>query len=122
MTEQDTNGQAKPDTIRCPKCGHENPLTAYFCITCHTILIHRCPNCWHEQRQGSVCDNCGTNFALYWELQVERTMEEENRIWWDKLIAGAATFFQFISLPFCGVTATLRALVLRSLFGRLSNR
>lgn len=108
--------------ITCPKCGNENPKTAYFCITCHAILIHRCPNCWHEQRNGMVCEKCGTNFALYWQLQLQAAMEEENRLWWDKLGAGIGKFLQIVSLPFYGLAGAIRALALRFIVPRILNR
>jgi len=108
--------------ITCRKCGNENPASAYFCTTCHAILIHRCPNCWHEQREGMVCKNCGTNFALYWQLQLEQTMEEENRLWWDKLGAGIGKFLQIVLLPLYGLAGAIRTLVLRFVASRLTSR
>jgi hypothetical protein len=108
--------------IICPKCASENSDTAYFCTTCHAILMHRCPNCWHEQRDGTVCEKCGTNFALYWQLQLQEAMEEENRLWWDKLGAAIGKFLQIVSLPFYGLAGVIRALVLRFIVPRLLNR
>ena len=99
--------------VRCPKCGHENPAEAHFCTTCHQVLIHRCPKCWHEQRSGGNCEKCGTNFALYRELAFERAMEEENRLWWDKLWAGLQVFAQFSSVPFLSLTGIARSLAAR---------
>jgi uncharacterized membrane protein YvbJ len=98
---------------RCPKCGRENPGGAYFCTNCHQILIHRCPKCWHEQRQGGTCEKCGTNFALYWELAFERAAEEENLLWWDKLWAGILVFLQLMSIPFISFAGVLRTLTAR---------
>jgi hypothetical protein len=63
----ETGPPVNTQSVACPKCGRSNPGTAYFCTTCHQILIHRCPKCWHEQRAGAVCEKCGTCFALYWE-------------------------------------------------------
>lgn len=108
--------------ISCPNCGNENPDTAYFCITCHAILIHRCPHCWHEQRDGMVCEKCRTNFALYWQLQLQAAMEEENRLWWEKLGAGIGKFLQIVTLPLYGLAGAIRALVLRFIVPRLFNR
>ena len=118
---------AKPITVdaqttTCPKCGHANPGTAYFCISCHQILIHRCPRCWHEQRAGAVCEKCGTCFAHYWEQAFERAVEEENRVWWAKLASGAQAFLQILFLPFMSLGAILRTLVVRLFALRLSNR
>ena len=100
-------------TLHCPKCGRENSSTAHFCITCHQVLIHRCPKCWHEQRQGGNCEKCGTNFALYWELAFERAVEEENRLWWDKLWAGLQLFLQLVGVPFITLAGTIRSLAAR---------
>jgi hypothetical protein len=108
--------------VACPKCGHANPGTAYFCISCHQILIHRCPNCWHEQRAGVLCEKCGTCFALYWEEAFERAVEEENRVWWAKLAAGAEAFLQILQVPFIGLAGILRTLLTRLFALRFSNR
>jgi zinc-ribbon domain len=110
------------DTVLCPKCGKGNPAAAHFCIACHAILIHRCPNCWHEQRQGGACEKCGTNFALYWELDLERSMKEQDRITWDKFLAGASDFAQILLLPFTSLGGLLRVLVARLIALRLSDR
>jgi hypothetical protein len=106
----------------CPKCGRENPGSAYFCISCHQILIHRCPKCWHEQRTGAICEKCGTCFALYWEQAFERAVEEENRVWWAKLAAGAQAILQLLFLPFMSLGGILRTLIARLVALRLSNR
>jgi hypothetical protein len=108
--------------MQCPKCGNANPDTAEFCITCHAILIHKCPKCWHEQRQGGVCENCGTNAALFLELQVERSMQLEDRIWWDKLWAGISTYTQVVFLPVMGLRGILQSLIARLVSYRMSNR
>lgn len=110
------------DTVACPKCGHENSGAAEFCTSCHAILLHRCPNCWHEQRQGGVCEKCGTNFALYWEMDLERSMKEQDRIKWDKFLAGADAFAQILLLPFAGFGGALRALIGWFISLRLSDR
>lgn len=108
--------------IACPKCGHANTNTAFFCTQCHYVLIHRCPNCWHEQREGLRCEKCGTNFALYGELQIEESMAEENRLWWAKFWAGVSVYVQVVLLPFMTVGTLLRSLVVRAISSRLSNR
>lgn len=101
------------DLIECPKCGHSNSKLAHFCCNCHAVLIRRCPNCWHEQRSGIVCEQCGTNIALALELAFEHQMEEDARIHRDKMIARAATVWQLALLPFTSLGGMLRALVLR---------
>ena len=113
---------AETQSVACPKCGRANPATVYFCTTCHQILIHRCPKCWHEQRAGAVCEKCGTCFALYWEQAFERAVEEENRMWWAKLAAGAQAYLQILFVPVMSLGAILRTLVVRLFALRLSNR
>jgi predicted RNA-binding Zn-ribbon protein involved in translation (DUF1610 family) len=108
--------------VVCPKCGQSNLETAHFCTVCHQVLIHRCPKCWHEQRAGSVCEKCGTCFALYWEMALERAMEEEDRVWWAKLGAALKAFVQILTIPFLSLGAILRMLVIRLLAIRSSGR
>jgi uncharacterized membrane protein YvbJ len=109
-----------PDSVECPKCGYANPATAYFCIQCHAILIRRCPNCWHEQRQGLVCEKCGTNFALAAELALEKSQDEEERVERDKFIARTLTIWQIALLPFTSLAGLARALVMRFVSGLLT--
>jgi Double zinc ribbon len=105
--------------VPCPKCGHANPATANFCIHCHQILIHRCPKCWHEQRGGIVCEKCGTNFGLYMEMELERSMDQEERVQRDKLLAEAGLLAQVALLPLAGLGGLLRSLVARLVSRRL---
>jgi len=113
-------------SVLCPECGQENSPSAYFCTTCHHILIHRCPVCWHEQRAGGVCEKCGINFAVYWEQQLEQSMEKEDRIAWDKFWARAGAILRWGLLPFSGlrgIAGSLAARVVAWLVSlRLSNR
>jgi DNA-directed RNA polymerase subunit M/transcription elongation factor TFIIS len=109
------------DLIECPKCGHPNSQLAHFCRNCHAVLIRRCPNCWHEQRNGIVCEQCGTNIPLAVELAFENSIKEDARIQRDKTIARAATVWELALLPFTSLTGVLRALVLR-LAASLLNR
>jgi Double zinc ribbon len=109
------------DLIECPQCGHPNSKLAYFCNNCHAVLIRRCPNCWHEQRKGVVCEQCGTNIVFAAELALEESVKEDARIQRDKMIARAATVWQLALLPFTTLGGVLRALVVRlaaSLLGR----
>ncbi|HXJ17130.1 MAG TPA: zinc ribbon domain-containing protein [Candidatus Polarisedimenticolia bacterium] len=110
------------ETVVCPQCGHENSSAAEFCTSCHAILIHRCPKCWHEQRQGGVCEKCGTNFALYLELDLERSLTEQNRVDWDKFLSRADAFAQILLLPFTSIGGILRLLISRLVSLRLSDR
>ena len=106
----------------CPRCGRENPPEAYFCVACHQILIHRCPKCWHEQRTGPICENCGTNMPLYWEVALEKTMDEENRLWWARMWAAATWLAQIVMLPFGSAFGVARGLALRLLAARFRSR
>jgi hypothetical protein len=117
-----THAPIEAETAVCPKCGHKSPGTAEFCTSCHAILIHCCPKCWHEQRQGGVCEKCGTNFALCLEQDLERAMQEQDRINWDKFLAGADAFAQILLLPFTSLGGILRVLIARLVSLRLSDR
>jgi hypothetical protein len=91
------------EPIQCLNCIHANTATAYFCTNCHAMLIRRCPNCWHEQRQGPVCEKSGTCFALAAELTLEHSANEDSRIVRDKSIAREHTVWQIALLPFTSV-------------------
>lgn len=110
------------DLIECPKCGHPNSTLAYFCANCHQILIHRCPNCWHEQRQGLICEKCGTNIPLASELAFEKSVAEDARVERDKAAARALTVWQIALLPFTGLAGVLRLLVMKLVSLLLLNR
>jgi uncharacterized membrane protein YvbJ len=108
--------------IECPKCGHPNSTLAQFCTNCHAILIHRCPNCWHEQREGIVCEKCGTNIPLAKEVAFERSMAESARVEHDKQLARALTIRELVLLPFAGLAGVLRLLVIKLVGMFLLNR
>lgn len=110
------------ETFICAKCGYANPASADFCIQCHNTLVHRCPKCWHAQRHGGVCENCGTNMVLFAEAALERSMAEEDRLWWAKFWAGARTFVQILLAPFAGPVGLLRSLVIRLVSMSFSRR
>ena len=48
-------------TVKCPKCGHMNPVGAKFCANCGTSLTSSsCPSCHKEVEPGAkFCPNCG---------------------------------------------------------------
>lgn len=106
------------DLLECPKCGHPNSKLAYFCNNCHAVLIHRCPNCWHEQRVGIVCEKCGANMVLVSEAAYETSMAEDARIKRDKATARALTVWQIALLPFTSLAGLVWMLVAK-LFGLL---
>ncbi|MGH9682222.1 MAG: double zinc ribbon domain-containing protein [Candidatus Acidiferrales bacterium] len=122
ITNPSQQAATQTGAIACPKCGHTNTNSASFCTQCHYVLIRRCPNCWHEQREGLRCEKCGTNFALYGELKIEESMAEENRLWWANFWAGVSVYVQVLLLPFMTVGGLLRSLLLRIISTRLSNR
>jgi hypothetical protein len=55
-------------------------------------------------------------------MALERTIEEENRVWWAKLGAGLNALAQILALPFMSLGAILRMLVIRLLAIRSSGR
>jgi hypothetical protein len=99
--------------MQCPKCGAANPGGVQFCTQCHFVLLHRCPNCWHEQAQGSVCEKCGLNFDAYWNLYLLKQADERAREDVRKVKAWAAVFFQILLLPYVSLRSLLRFLILR---------
>lgn len=66
-------------SVRCGRCGEENPETARFCARCHTPLRYTCPGCGHEQGHGGSCDACGLDFAKYAALGLARMKVEAER-------------------------------------------
>ena len=111
----DSPGKASHPMRPCPKCGRNNLEGAYFCTSCHQILIHRCPNCWHEQQSGGRCEKCGTDFALYWERAFERALEREDRIWWDGFKSAVLNIASFVLWPITTLGGLLRFLITRLL-------
>lgn len=105
------------DLIQCPTCGRANSTAVYFCTYCHAILIHRCPNCWHEQREGLVCEKSGTNFALAIELAFERSEKEDARVERDKTAARALTARELVLLPLTGFAGLIQLVVMRVIGG-----
>ena len=99
--------------MQCPKCGQANPETAQFCTACHATLIYKCPDCWHEQRQGGTCEKCGLNFNLYWTSTLARASGERAREDVARIKSSAATFAQLLLLPFTGGRSLLRFLLAR---------
>jgi hypothetical protein len=106
----------------CPKCGISNPESAQFCLRCHYILVRRCPKCWHDQRDSPICEKCGTNIPLYWELAFEQSREAADRLWWDRTKHAASIYAQILLLPFASVAQVLRSLIIRMIASSLSNR
>jgi hypothetical protein len=51
--------------MECPKCRHQNPETALYCLRCHTPVRYVCPACKHMQEVGGKCEKCDVDFAKY---------------------------------------------------------
>jgi len=50
--------------MKCPKCKHDNPLEAMFCMKCGTKLERKCPNCGAEYPlEAMFCMKCGAKIA-----------------------------------------------------------
>jgi ribosomal protein L40E len=46
--------------MKCPRCQHENPSQAKFCLECGARLAHRCSQCGTELPAGAkFCRECG---------------------------------------------------------------
>jgi len=51
----------EPGTIRCPRCGTQNPPQAQFCMRCGTPLAQLCPVCGAgNPPDAHFCLRCGT--------------------------------------------------------------
>jgi ribosomal protein L40E len=49
-----TNG-----AVKCPRCQHENPPRAKFCVECATPLLRTCAGCGAQQPPGAkFCPEC----------------------------------------------------------------
>src|SRR5262245_18490495 len=50
--------------MRCPRCQHENPSQAKFCLECGARFAHRCSHCGTELPPGAkFCPECGQAVA-----------------------------------------------------------
>ena len=46
--------------MQCPKCQHENPTEALFCMKCGTQLERKCPQCSAAYPEDVLfCMKCG---------------------------------------------------------------
>jgi class 3 adenylate cyclase/tetratricopeptide (TPR) repeat protein len=46
--------------MQCPKCQHDNPSGAKFCLECGSALAPRCPHCQRElPAAAKFCSECG---------------------------------------------------------------
>ncbi len=91
----------------CPKCHHDNPGTAQFCIRCHATLRFVCPACKHDQDHGGKCDQCGVDFAKYTAMlifQAKDTAAQERA----RTRERASIFKQILLLPVTGGLSLLK--------------
>ncbi|MCH8838519.1 MAG: AAA family ATPase, partial [Candidatus Marinimicrobia bacterium] len=50
--------------MKCPKCKHDNPPDASFCMKCGVPLSSKCPKCSAENPEGAAfCMKCGTRLG-----------------------------------------------------------
>jgi len=50
--------------MQCPKCKHENPPEAKFCMDCGVKLENKCPKCGAKlPSEAKFCMECGTKLA-----------------------------------------------------------
>src|SRR5262245_38931842 len=50
--------------MQCPRCQHENPSQAKFCLECGARFAHQCSQCGTELPAGAkFCLECGQAFA-----------------------------------------------------------
>jgi len=50
---------ARNDAVKCPRCQHENPVRAKFCVECATPLGRACAGCGTERPAGAkFCPEC----------------------------------------------------------------
>lgn len=109
-------------SVNCPKCGHVNPSAAYFCTSCHQLLIHRCPECWHEQRQGGTCEKCELDMDAFWRTYgatKHAALVAEERTNMERSSNQAVGFLQsFAAWPY-GVFALLKSFAERFLLSRI---
>jgi hypothetical protein len=93
--------------MECPKCRHQNPDTAQFCLRCHTPLRYVCPACRHVQPAGGKCQQCGVDFAKYAVmLQFQAQADKERR----RLQTRISILKHIVLLPVTGGLSLLKFL------------
>jgi Double zinc ribbon len=99
----------------CPKCQHENPETARFCVRCHMTLRFSCPACTHVQDHAGSCDRCGIDYLKYAAV-IESEMEGKLRDARERRQRRGAILKQVVLLPVTGGFSLLKSL--KSTFAR----
>jgi len=60
--------------MRCPRCRHDNPPQAKFCLECGAVLASRCAGCGAELATAvKFCGQCGKPAAAAGETPAPRT-------------------------------------------------
>jgi len=60
--------------MRCPRCRHDNPPQAKFCLECGAVLASRCAGCGAELATAAkFCGQCGKPAAAAGETPAPRT-------------------------------------------------
>ena len=58
--------------MKCPRCQHENPPQAKFCLECGARVALTCPKCRSELPTGAkFCLECGAPAAMNEPLLVD---------------------------------------------------
>jgi hypothetical protein len=102
-------GTRTEEPLTCPKCHHENPASARFCLRCHMALQFVCPACSHIQDHAGQCDRCGIDFLKYlamMEFQMEAGMRKQRQ----RSRARSAILKQIVLLPLTGGYSLLKGI------------
>ena len=68
--------------MQCPKCKHENPTEAIFCMKCGAKLETRCPNCGAEYPEEALfCMKCGTKLKDESEVNIPKLEDMQDRLY-----------------------------------------
>ena len=93
--------------MECPKCRHQNPDTAQYCVRCHTPLSYTCPACHHQQSSGGKCEKCGVDFAKYAAMLQFQMKSEADRAR-ARVKERSAIYKQILLLPLTGGLSLLK--------------
>jgi hypothetical protein len=96
--------------MQCPKCRHENPEKAQYCVRCHAPLRYTCPACKHVQARGGQCDKCGVDFAKYAAMLVFSAQDAAARER-ERTRAQTSIIKQILLLPITGGISLVRYLL-----------
>jgi len=65
IADRNAESLLRGSSMRCAKCGTDNPETQPFCARCHAPVRFTCPACKNVQEQGGRCERCGVDFVKY---------------------------------------------------------